>query len=397
MAELAALLITICFSFLILGFTLILNKERSYLKIIGFSFFVPFFLCLFVLFNQSIILPARMLLYIDFSLLGIIFLLVLLWHSTRNYVICIMLTLIFPLTIVLVGWYGKPLPSLFLLYHVQAVFVGLLTTLTIFSLRKNNEKNDWRFIAGLLLLGTGQMMHLVIAQEMMFIGVVIKFLAYLLLAYYVINNIQSSLMKRLTKAESKLVDMNKTINIEVKKKMIPIEQHNEHLQNMVMIDNLTNSYTKKFILDTIEREIEAPGKGGFTVIMFDIDNFKILNDTQGHMAGDVILKKIATIARASIRNLDVLGRYGGDEFIIVLPGVNASEAMFVAERFRKKVKEAELKISVSIGVASYPEDGRTREKLIEISDAGLYHSKKIGRNAVTHYTQMMSLASSNKE
>lgn len=397
MAEQAALLITICFSFLILGFTLILNKERSYLKIIGISFFVPFFLCMFVFFNQSIIVPAGMLLYIDFSLLGIIFLLVSFWYAKRNYIISVMLILIFPVTVILAGWYGKALPSLFLLYYVQAIIVGLLTLSIILILKKYAKRNDSRFVGGILLLGIGQIVHLVITQEIIFIGVVIKFLAYLLLAYYVINNTQSSLMRRLTKAESKLVDMNKTINIEVKKKMIPIEQHNEHLQNMVMIDNLTNSYTKKFILDTIEREIEAPGKGGFTVIMFDIDNFKILNDTQGHMAGDVMLKKIAAIARASIRNLDVLGRYGGDEFIIVLPGINASEALFVAERFRKKVKEADLKISVSIGVASYPEDGRTREKLVEIADAGLYHSKKIGRNAVTHYTQMMSFASSYKE
>ncbi len=387
MTEQAALLITICFSFLILGFTQTLNKERNFLKIIGLGFLVPLSLCLFLLFNKSIIVPARMLLYIDFSLLGIIFLLVLFWYAKRSYVISVMLILIFPVTVILAGWYGKALPSLFLLYYIQAAIVGVLTILTILTLRKYNQKNDPRFISGLLLLGIGQIMQLLLPQGMLFVGVAVKFLAYLLLTYYVINNIQVSLMRRLAKAESKLLDLDKTINFEVKKKMIPIEQHNEHLQNMIMIDNLTNAYTKKFILDTIEKGIEAPSKEGFTVIMFDIDNFKILNDTQGHLAGDFILKKIATIARSSIRNLDILGRYGGDEFIVVLPGINATEAIFVAERFRKKVKEADLNISVSIGVASYPEDAKTIGELIEIADAGLYHSKKIGRNAVTHYTQ----------
>ncbi len=396
LAEQAALLITICFSFLILGLTQVINKERSILKIIGLSFFVPFFLCLFVVFNQSIIVPATMLLYIDLSLLGIIFLVVVFWYSKRSYVICVMLIMIFSVTVILTSSYAKALPSLFLLYHVQGIIVGLLTISIILMLKKYTEQNDPRFVGGILLLGTAQIMNLVITQEMIFIGLAVKFLAYLLLTYYVINTMQSSLMKRLTKAESKLLDLDKTINIEVKKKMIPIVQHNEHLQNMVMIDNLTNAYTKKFILDTIEKRIEAPSKEGFTVIMFDVDNFKILNDTQGHLAGDVILKKIATIARASIRNLDILGRYGGDEFIIVLPGINASEAIFVAERFRKKVREADLNISVSVGVASYPEDGKTREELIQIADAGLYHSKKLGRDTVTYYSQMFSTSSSIK-
>lgn len=387
--EQAALLITICISFLILGFTFVLNKERNFLKIIGLSFFVPFFLCLIALFNPSIITPPIMLLYIDGFLLGTIFLLVLLWYFKPNYGFGNIFILILPVVVILTGWYGKALPDLLLLYQFQALIVGLLTSSTILILRKYDEVNDSRFAAGVLLLGIGQIVPLVISQELNFLGLVLKLLAYLLLAYYVTNTIQNSLMLRLTKAESKLSDLDKTINLEIKKKMIPIEQHNEHLQNMIMIDNLTNAYTKKFILDTVDKRIEAPSKEGFAIIMFDIDKFKILNDTQGHVAGDIILKKVATIAKASIRNVDVLGRYGGDEFIMVLPGINVSEAMFVAERFRKKIKEADLNISVSIGVASYPDDARTTENLIEIADAGLYHSKKLGRNTVTHYTQVI--------
>lgn len=329
-----------------------------------------------------------MLLYIDSSLLGIIFLLVWLSHLKLNYVFSIMLILLFPAAIILASWYGEALPDVFFLYPVQAIIVGMLTISTIYILQKYTKINNSRFVGGLLLLGTGQIIHLIISQEMIFIGVALKFLAYLLLAYYIINTIQTSFTKRLTKAESKLADLNKTINLEVKKKMIPIEQHNEHLQNMVMIDNLTNAYTKKFILNTIDERIDTPGNEGFAVLMFDIDKFKVLNDTQGHLAGDIILKKVATIARSSIRSLDVLGRYGGDEFIVVLPGIVASEAMFIAERFRKKVKEADLNISVSIGVASYPEDAKTVEELIEIADAGLYHSKKLGRNTVTHYPEV---------
>jgi len=117
---------------------------------------------------------------------------------------------------------------------------------------------------------------------------------------------------------------------------------------------------------------------------FDVDNFKGINDKQGHSAGDRVLKKITQIAKENIRGFDVLGRYGGDEFLIILPGTTISDALFVAERFRKKVC-MQSGTTISIGIASYPEDGKTVQQIVDIADKGLYESKNKGKNTITHY------------
>ena len=386
MTDQASMLITICFSFLIFSFSLIMIKERGLLKAIGFSFFVPLFLSFYILFApgiNSIIKDA------DFFLLVILFLLILIWRLKLNYYLGIMATLILPIIVILVGEYKPAIfGSLFSPYS-QAVSVILFTLFIIISLRKSKSHTDATLIWGVSLLGAGQAMQVIISEDMVSGVLAVKLLVYVLLASYVIGKTRTSLLAKVTDAETKLANLNRTINLEVRKKMISIEQHNEHLQNMVMTDSLTNAYNKKFILNTMEKLIEAPGKGYFSIMMFDLDHFKKLNDTQGHIAGDMVLKRIASIARSSIRTQDILGRYGGDEFVIILPGVTTSETMFVAERFRKKVEEADLDVSVSIGVSSYPQDGSTVEQLLETADAGLYHSKNLGRNTVSHYPQVI--------
>ena len=250
MADQAALLITICFSFLIICFVQILNRDRNLLKVIGLSFFVPLSLSLFTFFFPAITAPAKLPLYIDVALLGIIFLVILLWHTKQNYNISVMLILVFPIAVILASLYGEALPGLSL--YVQAISLALLTLSTIFMLYKSSGDKDSRLAGGLLLLGTAQI-TLLISQEIAFIAVAAKFLAYLLLSYCVINVTRVSLMTRLIDAESKVANLDKTINLEVKKKMIPIQQHNEHLQNMVMIDNPTNTYNKQFILNSMEK------------------------------------------------------------------------------------------------------------------------------------------------
>lgn len=311
------------------------------------------------------------------------------WRFKQNYYICATIILIFPIAIILTSRYGKALPDLFLSYYFHTLIVILLVISTIFILTGFLKNKDSRLLGGLFLLGAGQITHLLISEEILFIAVGVKFFAYLLLSNYIIKETQVSYTTRLVEAETKLANLNRTINREVKKKMIPIEQHNEHLQNMVMIDNLTNAYNKMYILNTMEKMITSSSKERFTIMMFDIDNFKTLNDTQGHIAGDNVLKKVANIAKSTIRSVDLLGRYGGDEFIIILPDITASEGLFVAQRFRKRVETTDMNISVSIGVASYPEDALKVEELVKIADAGLYHSKKLGKNKATHYPEVI--------
>jgi diguanylate cyclase (GGDEF)-like protein len=118
--------------------------------------------------------------------------------------------------------------------------------------------------------------------------------------------------------------------------------------------------------------------------MFDIDDFKKINDTQGHVTGDLIIKQLAIIALHCIREVDLVGRYGGDEFIIFLPNTIKEEAFIIAERLRKNVELAQnFRCTISVGISSYPQDGLKANQLISTADEALYASKKKGKNRVS--------------
>ena len=124
-------------------------------------------------------------------------------------------------------------------------------------------------------------------------------------------------------------------------------------------------------------------------LMADVDYFKNFNDQYGHLTGDQILREIAVIIKANIREIDIMGRFGGEEFCVVLPDTDSTAAGFVAERIRAAVAEATIKAydattkaTVSIGVAVYPQDGKRVNELIDKADWALYRAKKDGRNRV---------------
>jgi two-component system cell cycle response regulator len=123
--------------------------------------------------------------------------------------------------------------------------------------------------------------------------------------------------------------------------------------------------------------------------LIDIDNFKQINDAHGHIAGDNCLRKMVSIAKNSIRSEDILGRFGGDEFIIIMYETSPVKAYLVAERFRKKVEStSDPYFTVSIGVASYPTDAENTKDLVIAVDKALYMSKEGGRNKVSYLGQM---------
>jgi diguanylate cyclase (GGDEF)-like protein len=119
--------------------------------------------------------------------------------------------------------------------------------------------------------------------------------------------------------------------------------------------------------------------------MFDLDHFKSINDNLGHIVGDKCLKSLSYMVRKHIRDFDLFGRYGGDEFIIVNPNTNLKHSRIIAERLRQEVERTENPhYTLSIGISTYPEDGRTVKELILSADKALYISKDKGRNAVSH-------------
>jgi diguanylate cyclase (GGDEF)-like protein len=161
-------------------------------------------------------------------------------------------------------------------------------------------------------------------------------------------------------------------------------------------DPLTGAPNRRHLFSRLEMEIARAHRFGTSVsmLMIDIDHFKVLNDAAGHRAGDVTLRQVSDLIRNSVRKVDTLGRYGGEEFVLVLPQIQRPEALEVAEKIRKAVEDYPFthraaqpsgRITISIGVASLPLDANMLEKLVDCADAALYASKRGGRNRVTAY------------
>ncbi|MGC8754013.1 MAG: diguanylate cyclase [Thermosulfidibacteraceae bacterium] len=161
----------------------------------------------------------------------------------------------------------------------------------------------------------------------------------------------------------------------------------ETLKEQALFDSLTGAYNKKVFYDYLGLMMENARRYGepLSVVVFDIDNFKRINDTYGHIFGDRVLVEIAKIVRNNIRRSDIFGRIGGEEFAIILPKTNVEEAVILAERIREAVSDHlfvhAVKITVSIGIAGMKRED-TPETLIARADSALYEAKRAGKNKV---------------
>lgn len=163
----------------------------------------------------------------------------------------------------------------------------------------------------------------------------------------------------------------------------------EQLREQATHDPLTELLNRSALLETLQRESARSSRGGgeLAVIMVDVDNFKTINDSHGHLAGDAVLREIARRMRAAVRTYDSIGRYGGEEFVIVAPGCGIATARELAERLRSSVGGSEvvgpgvaLTVTVSLGVASSASS--TADDLLSAADRALYQAKANGRNCV---------------
>ncbi len=158
-------------------------------------------------------------------------------------------------------------------------------------------------------------------------------------------------------------------------------------------DPLTNLFNYRYFMQQLGREISRAQrhKSRFSLIMIDIDYFKIYNDTFGHQAGDLILRRLARLLMKNTRTSDIVSRYGGEEFIIICPELNKKEALRMAEKLRQIIENTQFpnakklpfgKLTISLGVAAFPEDGENSYRLIRNVDRALYLAKEKGRNRV---------------
>lgn len=173
-----------------------------------------------------------------------------------------------------------------------------------------------------------------------------------------------------------------------------LEKSHQALEALAITDSLTSLLNHKSFHECLDEEFKriARRPEPISLLMIDIDDFKMTNDTYGHLAGDLVLKKVADILIKMTREIDVVARYGGDEFIVLLLNTDNRQAIRMAERIRMAVEKTEFEfdgkripVTLSLGIATAPIDAGTNEKLIELTDKALYHAKSRGRNQAWHY------------
>jgi diguanylate cyclase (GGDEF)-like protein len=157
------------------------------------------------------------------------------------------------------------------------------------------------------------------------------------------------------------------------------------------VDPLTGLFNRTFFFAAVDREIarSARSNRGFCVLMMDLDELKTINDHHGHYFGDQVLSGVGEVIRSGVRKIDTAARYGGDEFVVLLPETDPTGAYVLAEKVRIGVTELDIPVSgvpleasISVGVVSYPDDGRTSDELLISADQAMYASKRGGRNRV---------------
>jgi len=198
-----------------------------------------------------------------------------------------------------------------------------------------------------------------------------------------------SLDKEITKFTEEIQKENKEIE-ELRKRVQMLEGELKEVKKEAKIDDLTNMLNKKALNDELNKQEQMYKRFNrdYSVIFFDIDHFKNVNDTYGHDAGDVILKSVGLLLNRYSREIDIVGRFGGEEFVIIAPQTDKNGAKIFAQKIRKVIaktkfmyKKTRIDITISAGVAQRSE-ASSKEEVLELTDKRLYKAKKAGRNRV---------------
>lgn len=178
--------------------------------------------------------------------------------------------------------------------------------------------------------------------------------------------------------------------------------YHEEIYRLATMDGLTQIYNKKYFMERLQGEFGRSRryKRDLALVLFDLDHFKQTNDIHGHPAGDYVLKRVANLISDNLRKEDIFGRYGGEEFSIILPETDSERSSIIGEKLRKLVEESifrfnniQIPVTISMGISSFHAERNnitTAEALIEQSDQALYYIKKNGRNGVAHFFNLPS-------
>ena len=170
------------------------------------------------------------------------------------------------------------------------------------------------------------------------------------------------------------------------------------VREQAVTDPLTTLYNRRYFDESIEKEFTRANrqKQPFSIIGIDLDHLKQINDKYGHVYGDLAIKQISSVLKQNARSIDVPARIGGEEFNVLLPGIDSKGAMIAAERIRKAIEATPIEtvgtITASLGVATFLEHANNVEELMELADQAMYHSKRNGRNQVTLATPISEVS-----
>lgn len=192
----------------------------------------------------------------------------------------------------------------------------------------------------------------------------------------------------------KLKQLNENLEEKIEERTKELQQKNELLNTLANIDSLTGLYNRRYIytmLEEVIKEARAEGKS-FCILMLDIDHFKLINDTYGHQTGDTVLRNIAHVIKDTLREEDFAGRYGGEEFLVILCDTQLNQANMVSERIRENVskirfKEKNLHVTISGGLVEY--NCENALKLVDHADKLLYVAKNNGRNQIQSISRVL--------
>jgi two-component system cell cycle response regulator len=158
------------------------------------------------------------------------------------------------------------------------------------------------------------------------------------------------------------------------------------------VDDVTSLYNARYLLSALDREVNraARSQSKLSVLFLDLDRFKAVNDRFGHLIGSRVLRELGALLQESVRAIDTVGRYGGDEFTVLLVDTGLEGALSVADRIRQSVADhafgaergLDLRLTISVGVATFPMHGESRERLLDLADKAMYLAKALGRNMV---------------
>ncbi len=182
------------------------------------------------------------------------------------------------------------------------------------------------------------------------------------------------------------------VHLKIKKLQDELKRSNELLLELSNTDHLTGLFNRRYMMEALDKEVQRSiRKGGtLSLILLDIDHFKLVNDDYGHQQGDAVLQNVALLLRKELRNYDCAARYGGEEFVAILPDSTLKESVFVADRIRQAVQGTrfdapldKLRLTVSLGVACFSKEyAPTVDGFIKMADDALYRAKANGRNRV---------------